>query len=98
MGKFLIEVPYDASEVSCTKVVQIFYATGSHFLARAEWGCKNGEHCAWLLVEVEDEKQARQILPAAFRSNARIVALKRWTREEMDQLAHAHLLKMSSAS
>jgi hypothetical protein len=98
MGKFLIEVPYDASETSCLKVVQIFYATGSHFLTRAEWGCKNGEHCAWLLVEVDDMHQARQILPAAFRSKARIVALKKWTREEMDQLADAHLVKMSKAS
>ena len=70
MEKFLIEVPHEPVEYECINAVRIFYQTGSHFLTNAEWGCEDGEHKAWLLVEVENKDQARQILPSAFRSKA----------------------------
>ena len=91
MAKFLIEVPHDSSEAACTNAVRIFYETGSHFLTNADWGCKDGDHCAWLVVEVDNKQQARQILPSAFRHIARIVRLNKWTRKEMDELARIHL-------
>ena len=93
MENFLIEIPHEPSESACVNAVRIFYQTGSHFLARAEWGCDDGEHKAWLLVDVENKDQARQIIPSAFRQKAKIVRLKKFTRQEMDQLAQVHGIK-----
>ena len=90
MEKFLIEVPHGATKSECINAVQIFYQTGSHFLTNAEWGCEDGEHNAWLLVEVENKDQARQILPPAFRTKAKIVRLNKFTRKEMDELVNVH--------
>ncbi len=90
MAKFLIEVPHEATESECINAVRIFYQTGSHFLTNAEWGCEDGEHKAWLLVEVENKDQARQILPSAFRSKAKIVRINKFTRQEMDELVQGH--------
>ena len=90
MEKFLIEIPHEATESECINAVRIFYQTGSHFLARAQWGCDDGEHNAWLLVDVENKDQARQIIPSAFRGKAKIVRLKNFTRQEMDKLAQVH--------
>ena len=42
MGKYLIEVPHEASESACVNAVQVFMQTGSHFLAKADWGCHDG--------------------------------------------------------
>ena len=55
MEKFLIEVPHEETESECINAVRIFYQTGSHFLTNADWGCEDGEHKAWLLVDVENK-------------------------------------------
>jgi hypothetical protein len=93
MGKYLIEVPHEASESSCVNAVQVFMQTGSHFLAKADWGCHDGEHKAWLLVEVDNKDQASQIIPPVFRSQAKIIKLHTFTREEMDNIAEVHAEK-----
>ena len=68
MPKFLIEVPHDAEQLACARVVQVFLATGSHFLTNAEWGCGDGVHTAWIMVDVGSKAEARAIVPPAWRA------------------------------
>jgi hypothetical protein len=86
MGKFLIEVPHGSDTLSCLKAIQIFLTSGSHFLTHAEWGCEDGEHKAWMIVDVKSKEEARQILPSSYRSDAKIVSLSRFTRLGMKDL------------
>jgi len=90
MKKYLIEVPHEATKSACANAVRVFMQTGSHFLANADWGCYDGEHKAWLLVEVENKDQAHQIVPPIFRSEAKIVKLHTFTREEMENIEEVH--------
>jgi len=90
MEKYLIEVPHDSTKTACNNAVKVFLQTGSHFLRQAEWGCHDGEHKAWLIVEVENKEQARQIVPSLFRSDAKIVKLHTFTREEMEKIGEVH--------
>ena len=90
MAKFLIEVPHEATKEACVNAVKIFFQTGSHFLANADWGCHDGEHKAWLLVDVETKEQARQIVPPAYRPVAKIILLHTFTRSEMENIEQAH--------
>jgi hypothetical protein len=90
MARFLIEVPHEAEEAACARAVQIFLMTGSHFLSNADWGCGDGEHKAWILVEVESKEEARAILPPSFRPQAKIVALNKFTMEEVDKILRYH--------
>ena len=92
MEKFIIEVAHEATEAACVNAVKIFYQTGPHFLANADWGCHDGEHKAWLLVEVENKVQALKILPPALRPDAKIVMLHKFTREGMDNIDKAHVV------
>ncbi|HER07424.1 MAG TPA: hypothetical protein ENO20_00805 [Bacteroides sp.] len=85
MKKYLIEVPHDEDVISCVQAVRIFLTSGSHFLANADWGCKDGDHKAWLVVEVNGKEEARRILPPAYRANAKIVELNKFTMDEMDE-------------
>ena len=82
MSRFLIEVPHEAESKACAQIVQIFLSSGSHFLTRADWGCMDGEHTTWIIVEVDSKEEARSILPPALRSQARIVALNKFTKEQ----------------
>jgi hypothetical protein len=79
MAKFLIEVSHDAEHVACGRVTEVFLKSGSHFLTHADWGCQDGDHKAWLVVEVDSKNEARYILPPAFRAEAKIVQLNKFT-------------------
>jgi hypothetical protein len=90
MARFLIEVPHEEEVVACARVVEIFLKTGSHFLTHADWGCQDGEHKAWIVVEVDSKEEARCILPPAFRSEARVVSLNKFTMEEIEEVFRQH--------
>jgi hypothetical protein len=68
----------------------VFLETGSHFLSNADWGCRDGEHKAWIIVDVENKDQARFIVPPAFRPQAKIVQLNKFTLEEIDEILQHH--------
>jgi len=90
MPKYLIEVTHPEETVACAKVVRIFLETGSHYLTQAEWGCRDGDHRAWLIVEATDREEARSIVPPPIRSDAHVVELNRFTLEEIDEILEHH--------
>ena len=56
------------------------------------------QHSAWMLVEVESKGEALQIVPPAFRPQAKIVQLNKFTMEEIEEIFrhHHHENKASS--
>ena len=64
MPRFLVEVPHEAETIACARAVQLLLQTGSHFLTHAEFGCKDGDHRGWIIVEGETKEEVRNILPA----------------------------------
>jgi hypothetical protein len=90
MARFLIEVQHEDDVVACLRVVEIFLKTGSHFVTHTDWGCMDGDHKAWLIVEVDSKEDARRILPPAFRREARIVGLNKFTMEQVEELLLHH--------
>lgn len=90
MHKYLIEVPHGADKVSCDHAIKVFHDTGSHFLTHAEWGCLDGEHKAWMIVEVENKEEARFIIPPIFRSEAKITLLTRFTSPDLLDTGKVH--------
>jgi hypothetical protein len=90
MARFLIEVPHEGDFVACAKVVQVFLSTGSHLLTHADWGCMDGNHSAWLIVDVDSKEDALHVVPPAFRTQARIIALNKFTREQIETLMKQH--------
>jgi hypothetical protein len=90
MGKYLVEVPHGAEKAACARAVQIFLMSGSHFLTHADWGCRDGEHKAWITLEAESREEARWVLPPTFRPQARIVRLSRFTMRDVDKILRHH--------
>ena len=89
-ARFLIEVPHEESTLACARVVDVFLKTGSHFLSNADWGCRDGVHKAWMIVEVDSKDEARNIVPPAFREQALVVKLNAFTTEEIDRILREH--------
>jgi hypothetical protein len=84
MARFLIEVPHESEVVSCARANKVLLESGSHFLTHADFGCLDGVHKAWIVVEMDSKDEARNILPPVYRHQATIVqlskfGLKNWT-------------------
>jgi hypothetical protein len=88
--RFLVEVAHDADPLACIRVLEVFLRSGSHFLTRADWGCKDGDHKAWMIVEVGSKEEARNIVPSDFRKRTRVVGLHAFTVEEVAELRRHH--------
>ena len=87
MPKYLIEVKHGEGHDDCVRALQAIEQYGSHYLTHAEWGCKDGIHCAWLIADLESRQQAMQMVPADFRKDSRIVQLNRFTKQDIASLA-----------
>lgn len=90
MPKFLIEVAHEPEPVACARVVQVFLTTGSHFLTQAEWGCMDGAHSAWIIVDVENKDEAMRIVPPAFHSKTKVVGLNRFSLTDIEPILKQH--------
>ena len=90
MPRYLIEVEHDATGDSCKNVVRTFLDTGSHYLTHAEWGCSDGVHKAWMIVETETREQAALIVPPFMRGEARVIQLSKFFTDEMGDILTSH--------
>jgi hypothetical protein len=90
MPKFLVEVPHEPGPEACARAVKTFLNSGSHFVANADWGCKDGDHRAWIVLEVDSKEEARSIVPPIYRSQAKITGLNKFTLREIEDLLLKH--------
>ena len=90
MAKYLIEVAHEAEKNACLRAAQILLKSGSHFVTNADFGCLDGEHKAWIIVEVFDKEEAKNILPPEYRSSAKIVKLNKFNLKEIEDLLTHH--------
>jgi hypothetical protein len=90
--RFLIEVPHEPTVAACMHAVKTLLETGSHFCTHADWGCKDGVHKAWMIVEVGSKDEARGIVPPAFRAQTRVVQLNGFTMPEIEEIMRIHKL------
>lgn len=90
MHRFLIEVPHDGTAAACARAAEILLRTGSHFLTRADFGCSDGVHKAWVIVEMDSKDDARNVLPSELRPLANIVRLNYFTMAQVDELKRRH--------
>lgn len=90
MPKYLIEVSHEDNKEACERAKLAFYRTGSHFVTHADWGCSDGEHKAWINVEMDSKEEAKMILPPAFRAQTKVIEVQKIDRETMEQVLNKH--------
>lgn len=90
MPRFLIEVPHETEAVSCLRAIRVLLESGSHFLTHADFGCDDGVHKAWIIVEADTRDDARNVLPPIYRRQASVVQLCKFGLEELPDLIRRH--------
>ena len=90
MARFLIEVAHENRKAACDSAVRTFLETGSHFLANADWGCGDGEHKAWFVADLASRDEAMAALPPHLRRQAKVIALQKFTMQDVDLARGRH--------
>lgn len=81
MSKFLVEMTHTSRE--CAWALKQTLDAGPAFLNRFDFGCKDGEHVGWAIVDVESKFAAQELVPRILRPKARIVELCQFTPEQV---------------
>jgi hypothetical protein len=81
MARYIIQDSHQVED--CLKLLDAFMRAGAHYLTNAEWGCSDGDHTAWIVVDADSDEDARHMVPPVIRSRARIVRLNRFTPEQI---------------
>lgn len=77
MDRFLVESPHEPGD--CKKIVDNCYAQG--YLYNCDWGCKDGVHKAWVIIEAENAAQASMVVPTLLRPNAKVIRIVKFDAE-----------------
>ena len=82
MNRYLIETPH--SEVDCYLTLNEVHAMG--YLHNFNWGCEDGIHSGWAIIEAENKDQARMVVPSLSRDTARVIKLSKYNEEKLKEL------------
>ena len=82
MDRYLVETPHNGSE--CHKIYNQVMAQG--YIAHFDWGCDDGEHCGWAIVEAENHSMALMSVPPLLRDNARAIRLVKVSTEDIEAM------------
>ena len=82
MDRYLIISPH--TQADCVKALRNIETAGS--VTRWDWGCKDGDHTGWVIVEAENKEQAMLVVPTLERPNARAVKLVRFTPDDVKNM------------
>jgi hypothetical protein len=74
MDRYLVETPHSAQD--CRMLIEQIYSMG--YLYNFDWGCTDGVHCGWAIVEAESDADARLSVPPMVRKKARVIKLYKY--------------------
>jgi hypothetical protein len=80
MERYLVVSPHTKGD--CVKALREVYAVG--YITHFEWGCKDGDHTGWLILEAENAQQALMVVPAMQRHSAKAIKLVKFTPQDIE--------------
>jgi len=54
-------------------------------MTNADWGCSDGEHKAWIVVDLDTKEDALLVVPPEYRKNAKVVKLVKFSLDNVDR-------------
>jgi hypothetical protein len=82
MKRFLVISHHSAAD--CIMALKQVHAIG--YLTHFDWGCKDGVHTGWAILEAETKEEAMLSVPTFLRSQAQVVRLVKFRAEQVEQM------------
>jgi hypothetical protein len=77
--KFLVISSHTGED--CVKALKEVLAIG--YLTHFDWGCKDGVHTGWAILDAEDKAEAMMSVPTFLRGQAQVVQLTKFQAEKV---------------
>jgi hypothetical protein len=82
MKKFLV-ISHHSGE-DCVKALKEALAIG--YLTHFDWGCKDGVHTGWAVLEADDKAEAMLSVPTFLRGQAQVVRLTKFLPDKVEAM------------
>ncbi len=79
MERYLVISPHTTQD--CAKAIKQIEVVGS--LTHFDWGCKDGDHTGWVIVEADSKAEALMVVPPVERPRAKVVKLVKFSPAEV---------------
>lgn len=80
MDRYIVIAPHTAE--GCERALASVEALG--YITHFDWGCKDGEHCGWVIIEADNAKEALLVVPSFDRLKARAVKLTKFGPKDVN--------------
>ena len=82
MDKYIVVLPHTHAE--CVNALKQIESVGmiTHF----DWGCKDGEHTGWAIIEAGSKAEAIMVVPTLQRRHAQVIKLNKFSPEDIKLL------------
>ena len=84
MARYLLTCPHTPED--CVPDLDSILGHSQELLNRFEWGCTDGEHVGWAIVEAGNESVARMLLPVSIRQKASVRQVTKFTPQDIKNL------------
>ena len=86
MPRFLIETSHTSEREGCIRALDAITKQGSHLATHIEWGCRDGVHSGWIVVDLNARDEALRLVPPQYRAGSRVIELSKWSRDELEEM------------
>jgi len=90
MARYMIEVSHPSDKLQCLRSVAVLLTSGSHFITNADWGCLDGNHKAWFIMEAGTKEEAMLVVPPEYRRNTVVSQLNKFKLSEVEEMLKHH--------
>lgn len=82
MDRYLVVSPHTAGD--CKRALREVHAAG--YITHFDWGCLDGDHTGWVILEAENAKEALMVVPAMQRGNAKAVKVVKFSPADIGSM------------
>lgn len=82
MDRYIVESSHTAGD--CKKALKDILAAG--YISHFDWGCADGDHRGWAIIEAESAEEAKMVVPSSQRQKATVVKLNKFTAEQIEKM------------
>lgn len=87
MLRYIVESPHTKEE--CLRALDEILAKSPETLKKFDWGCAEGDHTGYALIEAENEAKVRGMLPSFLKEKARVINVAKFTPEQIKSFHQA---------
>jgi len=70
----------------CKMAVKHFFSFHASYMTHFDWGCKDGDHNAYAIIEADSHENAKMAVPPLLRDKTTVIKLTHFTPEMFPDL------------